>query len=432
MFTSLYTGISGMDANGTALSVVGDNIANMNTTGFKNSRVEFGDVLSQSIAGASQSSQVGRGVRVSKVQAQFTQGSFETTQNGLDLAVDGDGLFIVRNGDAKYYTRAGQFSLDKDGNVVNVDGYVLQGFQVDNNGNIIGAVEDVSFSNQTSQAKATTESSVAVNLDAAATIPAAAFTLDSNADGIDDDPANYNDSTTIKVYDSLGGGHDITLYFCKTAAGTWDVNFVNADPTDSSLLVVAGTQALSFDTDGSLIDDNSGTAIAFDFGADVVTPQDILFDFGTGTGEATPGTGFDGTTQYSASFSVGQLTQDGNGSGAVSNISIGESGLISASFTNGQTRSIGQLALARFLDQGSLMKLGRNLYQETYESGQPVVSKPETSGLGRILSNTLELSNVDLAQEFVKLISAQRAFQANSRIITTTDELYQELINIKR
>jgi flagellar hook protein FlgE len=434
MMTALYTGISGMNANGTALAVIGDNIANLNTNGFKNSRVTFGDVLSQTVSGGSGSSQVGRGVMVKEVATQFTQGAFESTDNALDLAIDGDGFFQVRDGEMKLYTRAGQFTLDKDGKVVNPDGYVLQAFLADAAGNITGTTGDLVFSNAPSQASATTSADVAVNLNATETAQTNAFTLDGNGDGVNDDPANFNSSTTVSVYDSLGGEHKITLYFSKTADNAWDVNFVNQnpDPADPNTLVLAGTQSLSFDTDGSLIDDGSGTSIDFDFGASVVTPQSISFDFGTGTGEATPGTGFDGTTQYSSAFSVSSFNQDGYGAGIFKNITFNENEIVSAIFTNGQSRVIGQIALGRFLDPGSLTKLGRNMFAETYDSGQAVIGTPNTSGIGRLLSNTLELSNVDLAQEFVKLISAQRAFQANSRIITTTDELMQELVNLKR
>jgi flagellar hook protein FlgE len=297
---------------------------------------------------------------------------------------------------------------------------------------VSGTTGDITFSSNQSQAKTTTIANIGVNLDASETAQTSAFTLDGNGDGTNNDPANYNSSTSIKVYDSLGGGHDVTLYFCKTGDGAWDVNYVNVDPTDSSLLVLAGTQALSFDTDGSLIDDNSGTAIDFDFGTAVVTPQAISFNFGTGTGETPAGSGLDGTTQFANSFSVNAQTQDGNAAGTVSNISISDAGLITANFSNGTTKTIGQVALARFTDPSSLRRLGGNLYAETNESGQAIVGKPDNSGLGRVLSSSLELSNVDLATEFVKMISAQRAFQANSRVITTTDELMQELVNLKR
>jgi flagellar hook protein FlgE len=429
MLTSLYTGVSGMDANGTGMSVVADNIANMNTTGFKSSRVSFGDVLSATLTGGAGSSQIGRGVRVSAVNTQFSQGSFESTGDNLDLAVDGDGFFLVKSGASQYYTRDGQFSPDKNGFIVNNEGYRVQGFLADSSGVITGTVGDLNLNNQQSQASATAQSTIAVNLNAEDT----AFAGDTFALGANNDtPTNYSESTSVKVYDSLGGAHDVNLYFVKTGVGTWNVHYVHADPADATKLVDAGTQSLSFGTDGSLIDDASGTPIAFDFGTGTVTPQNVTFNFGTGTGETPPGTGFDGTTQFASAFSVVQLTQDGYGAGTVSSISISEDGHISASFTNGQLKTIGQIALARFMDPDSLSKLGRNLYAETFDSGQPIVAKPETSGTGRVLSNSLELSNVDLAQEFVKLISFQRAFQANSRVITTTDQMLQDLISVIR
>jgi flagellar hook protein FlgE len=416
-----------MGAESTALAVIGDNIANLNTNGFKAARVSFGDVLSQSINGGSGSNQIGRGVVVNRVSGSFTQGSFESTGNGLDLAVDGDGFFIVSNGSANYFTRAGQFSLDKEGTVVNTDGAALQGFLTDSTGKVTGTRGDITFSGQNSQANATTNASINVNLNSSDAIQTTAFTLGANSDS----PANYDESTTIKVYDNLGAAHDVTMYFEKTATSTWDVHYVSEDPTNSSKLIEAATtQTLTFGTDGSLTDDNSSTAIDLDLGG--TTTQSIYFDFGTGTAELTGATGFDGTTQFAAPFSVMKLSQDGYGAGTVASISIGESGIITASFTNGQSRVVGQVALAKFLDPASLNKLGRNLYAETYDSGQPVIANPQTSGTGRVLANTLELSNVDLAHEFVKLISAQRAFQANSRIITTTDSIMQELVNLVR
>jgi flagellar hook protein FlgE len=431
MLTSLYTGVSGMDANGTGLSVVGDNIANMNTTGFKSSRASFGDVLSQTLTGAG-SNQVGRGVAVSSVSAQHIQGAFESTGNNLDMAVDGDGFFVVKSGAIQYYTRDGQFSPDKDGYIVNNEGYRVQGFLADSSGNITGSVGDLNINSQQSQASATTSASVSVNLNAEdKDFGGDTFTLGLN----NDTPTNYSESTTMKIYDSLGAAHDITLYFVKTGIGTWNVHYVHTDPLDATKLVddsAAAPQTLTFDTDGSMIDDGSTTAISFDFGAQTVTPQDVTFNFGNGTGETPPGTGFDGTTQFASPFSVTQLTQDGFGSGSVTSVTISEDGHITASFTNGQSRIIGQMALARFLAPSDLAKLGRNLYNETFDSGQPIISKPETSGNGRVLSKTLELSNVDLAQEFVKLISYQRAFQANSRVITTTDQLMQDLISVVR
>ncbi|HET6515436.1 MAG TPA: flagellar hook protein FlgE [Thermodesulfovibrionales bacterium] len=428
MLTTLYTAVSGMNANGTSLSVIGDNIANQNTVGFKASTVAFGDVLSQTLAGVSGSAQVGRGVLVSSVNPQFTQGSFETTSSALDMAIDGDGFFIVNENGANYYTRAGQFSLDKDGNIVNPDGLVLQGFQADATGNITGTLGDLKMATTQSVASATSSATVAVNLDATAQVPGAAFTLGTPPTT----PANYNFSNTISVFDSQGGAHDVTLYYVKTADNAWTVHYVHDDPANPGQLVEAGTQDLTFGKDGSLTDDNSGTAINFDFGGSVTSPQAITFNYGTGTGETPAGTGLDSTTQFASSSAVINLTQDGYSAGSLKNVSISQDGRITGVFTNGQTRTIGQVALAKFVAPTALTKLGKNLYAQTYDSGQPLVGAAGTSGLGSIVSNSLELSNVDLAQEFVNMISAQRGFEANSRIITTTDELMQEVVNLKR
>lgn len=433
MITSLYTAVSGINANGSALTVIGDNIANINTVGFKGSRVAFGDIMSQTLAGGS--SQIGRGVLLSDVSALFSQGSFQTSASVFDMAVDGEGFFIVKEGGgAKYYTRAGQFSLDKNGYVVNPEGLFLQGYLADATGTITGAVSDLQLGTTQSPPNLTVNAKIGVNLDAKAVAPANPFTLDGNGDGNDDDPANFNSSTTITVYDSQGGAHTVTLYFVKTGDNAWDVHYVHANPITTSLdkLIDAGTQSLTFDENGALVNDNSGTAIDFDFGTSVTTPQPITFDFGIGTGETPPGTGLDGTTQFASPFSVLSISQDGYSAGSLKTVTVSENGVITGIFSNGQTRVLGQLALARFVASTGLLKMGRNLFAETYESGQPIVGNPTTSGLGRVLSNTLELSNVDLAEEFIKMISAQRGFQANSRVVTTADDLMQELVNLKR
>jgi flagellar hook protein FlgE len=427
MLTSLYSAVSGMNANGTSLSVIGDNIANLNTVGFKGSRATFGDVLS----GTAGALQIGRGVLVSSVSPLFTQGSFESTANALDLGIEGDGFFIVNEGGAQYYTRAGYFSLDKDGNIVNPDGLILQGYLADTAGNITGTIEDLRIESRQSLARATTNATVAVNLDAVSAAQVTPFTLDGNGDGTSNDPANYNFSHTITIYDSQGGAHQVTLYFEKTADNAWTAHYVHQDTADPSQLVDAGTQLLTFDLNGALVNDASGTAINFNFGP-AVAAQSIFFNYGTGTGETPVGDGLDGSTQFAADFGILNLTQDGYAAGNLRNIAISEDGVITGIFTNGQTRALGQIALAKFIAPDGLAKLGRNLYGEAFDSGQPVIGMATTSGLGRVLSNTLELSNVDLAEEFVKMISAQRGFQANSRVITTSDELMQELVNLKR
>ncbi|OIP35400.1 MAG: hypothetical protein AUK27_04445 [Deltaproteobacteria bacterium CG2_30_66_27] len=420
MLTSLYTAISGMDATGTQLSVIGDNIANMNTVGFKKSIVAFGDVLSQSITNTAGSAQVGRGVLVQEVSPMMTQGAFETTENALDLAIDGDGFFTVNDNGARYYTRAGNFAVNRDGYITNPDDLRLQGYLADAAGNITGTTGDLQLTAMQNPARMTGTANVAVNLDATSPVQAAAFTLDGDGNGTPGDPLNYSSSTTVSVYDSQGGAHQVTLYYSKTADNTWDVHSVYADPANPGQLLEAtgSPQTLTFDTSGALTSVSAGSPV-FDFGGGVTAAQAITFDH-------------TGTMQYASTFAVLKLDQDGYSSGSLKNLIISDAGVMTGNFTNGQTRLIGQIALAKFIAPTELVKLGRNLYGESFDSGQPIVSAPGTSGLGRVASNTLELSNVDLAVEFVKMISAQRGFQANSRIVTTTDELMQEVVNLKR
>ncbi len=430
MLTSLYTAISGMNANGTSLSVISDNIANMNTVGFKKSVVSFGDILSQTLSGVSGTYQVGRGVIVTNVLGIFSSGQIESTSNSLDLAIDGDGFFILNEQGRRVYTRAGNFSVDKDGYIINSSGAFLQGYIADIYGNITGEIDNLKITSNQISAVATTEVNLIINLNAQEQILTQPFTLDKNGDANNNDPGNYNSSLSLTVYDSQGGEHVINVYFVKTAPNTWEANFVYEDPANPGQLILAGTNILTFNTDGSLADDNSSTSISFNFGASVSSPQSIIFNFGKGTAEG--GDGLDGTTQYVSNFSISNITQNGYASGNLMNVLIDYNGNLNGIFSNGQTKILGRIALARFNNPSGLEKLGRNLFAQSFESGQAIISTPTTSGLGRILSNALELSNVDLAEEFVRMITAQRGFQANSRVITTTDELMQELVNLKR
>jgi flagellar hook protein FlgE len=420
MLTSLFTAISGMDASGTELSVIGDNIANMNTVGFKKSRVHFGDVLSASITNVAGSAQVGRGVFVQEVTPLFNQGAFETSENALDMAIDGDGFFIVNDGGARYYTRAGTFSIDNEGYIVNPDDLRLQGYLADTAGNLTGTTGNLQLIATQSPARLTGQAAVGVNLNATAEAQTAAFTLDGDGDGVPEDVLNYNSSTTVTMYDSQGGPHQVTMYYAKTADNSWDVHYVYEDPANpGELLEATGSpQELTFDTSGTLTSATGGPPV-FTFASGVVGSQTIAMDHA-------------GTMQYASEFAVLNVTQDGFASGALKNLVIDDTGMMTGIFTNGQSRLIGQLALAKFISPTGLVKLGSNLYGESYASGQPIVSAPGTSGLGDVSSNTLELSNVDLAVEFVRMINAQRGFQANSRIITTTDELLAEVVNLKR
>ncbi len=433
MLTSLFTAISGMNANGISLSVIGDNIANLNTIGFKGSRTAFGDILSQTLSGTTGSDQIGRGVMLSDISPIFTQGSFENTGNTLDLAVDGNGFFIVSDNGARFYTRAGQFSLDRDGYLVNPDELRVQGYSADSAGNILPSLSDIQINVTLTPPRATQQVGINANLDSRSSIIVGGF-------DITDPNGTSNFSTSLTVYDSLGIGHDITSYFTKTAANNWSWNVVG-DASEVSSTVFSGNNALiasgaiTFTTNGELDTESGATyynagGTGIDFNGATI-PQVVAFDFGTSI-TTDGGTGLDGTTQFGSESATLFLSQDGFASGTLSNLNIDEDGMITGIFTNGQSRVLAQVAIAKFNAPKELIKVGRNLFGESFASGQSITGAPSAGGLGRILSHSLELSNVDLAEEFIKMISAQRGFQANSTTITTTDDLLQEVLNIKR
>ncbi len=411
MLTSLFTGISGMKANSTSLSVIGDNIANMNTLGFKASRVSFGDVMSQTLTSGTSSSQIGRGVFMNDISPLFTQGSFESTGNALDMAIDGDGFFIVKDPSGAYYTRVGQFGLDKDGYMINTDGLRVQGYGYTTAGLPTGILGDINVSAFNNSTAPTANMNISANLNAASNI-VGPFDLN--------DPLNTsNFSSVVSVYDSLGNARNITLYFTKTNQNEWQWNaVVGASDSARGDTEIQASGIMTFDNSGTLTSEASTTA-PFNFGGGVAQGQSISINF-------------QNFTQLASESATRFQSQDGFPAGTLKGLAISKEGVISGIFTNGQIKSIAQIAIAKFIAPTQLTKLGRNLYSESYDSGIAIIGTPNKSGFGRVLSNTLELSNVDLGEEFVRMISAQRGFQANSRVITTTDELMQELVNLKR
>jgi flagellar hook protein FlgE len=430
--TSMFTAVSGMNVNGKGLAVVGDNIANMNTHGFKSSSVVFGDIVSQTVGSLG----IGRGALLNEVSQEFTQGSFENTPNVLDLAIDGDGLFVVKKVNDTFYTRAGQFGIDKQGYATNADGYRLQGYQFDVSGTASTVVGDVNVASINSQPNDTAGVTVYANLDSRSTIPAA-FDV-TNA------PTTSNFPSTITAYDSLGNAHVLNIYYRKNqqiAAGPaqggyewqWYAVVSSADNANGTGDEVQAQGTLEFNTNGALYQQTATVfpTGGFDFIGGATQNQSIAFDFGDDIANDSA-TGLEGTTQFGSVSTTSYLDQDGYSAGTLKSLTINEDGLMSGIFTNGQTKNIAQIVLAKFISQEGLIKQGNNLYAESYESGQPIVTAPGNSGTGQILSNTLELSNVDLAAEFVKMIIMQRGFQANSRMVSTSDELMTELVNLKR
>lgn len=432
ILTSLFSSVSGINAFGTGLSVVSNNIANMATVGFKDSNVAFADVIGENLSGASSGSEVGHGVSVNSIRSQFTQGSFETTGNGLDMALDGDGFFLLRSpAGAEFYTRAGLFSVNKDGFIANPDGLFLQGYQADPTGNLLtGQVSNLNVASTTFPPQATTTMNLVANIDSRVNIPAA-FDVTN--------PTNTsNFSTSMTVFDSLGNGHLVTVYFRKSATAgtgnTWQwFAVVNANDSGNGVTEVQAQGTLTFTTNGEL--DTEATAASptggFDFSGGATQNQAINIDFGDSITTDT-GTGLSGVTQFGSTSAVLNQIQDGYASGSLQRISVSNDGLITGLFTNGKSRTLGGISLGRFNNPQGLSKLGNNLYAVSSDSGQPIFGSPNSAGMGKILANSLELSNVDLAEQFVKMIEFQRGFQANSRVITITDEMLQELVNLRR
>ena len=405
ILTSMFTAVTGLSSYGNAMGVIGNNIANVGTAGFKSSRATFSDLISSSLAGGSGGDQVGLGVYMNDVQTNFTQGSITTTGNTFDLAIDGNGFYLLRDSaGANFYSRAGQFKVDNIGQVVDSAGALLQGYQADTNGNITSTIGSITLSSSAVAPQTTTTASILGNLNANATAPTTAFSVS--------DTTSYNFSTGMTFYDSLGNSHQMQLYFRKTAANTWGV-YSQIDGGTA-----AAQTNMTFNASGALTAGGTQTVTAaLTNGA--TTPQAVTVSLAA-------------MTQFGSASGIISQTQDGFASGTLDRISVDKQGHVVAQFTNGQTRPLAQVVLNRFLNPDGLVSNGDNHFLETIDSGAPLSGAPTTNGLGRILSGTIEQSNVDLGKEFVDMIITQRAFQANSRAITTSDEMLQELVNLKR
>ncbi|MBW1700742.1 MAG: flagellar hook protein FlgE [Deltaproteobacteria bacterium] len=414
MIGSLFAGISGLNANALAMTVIGDNIANVNTTAFKSTRSSFANVLSQSLQGAL-GNEIGRGVQFWSTSPVWSQGSMENTSNPTDMAINGKGFFIVNDeGGSTYYTRAGQFHFDREGYLINPDGLFVQGYQVtsvnDDGTFTLGGIEDIYVPGEsTTPPHASEEFTIDLNLDAGAEV-------------------NDEYSTSITVYDSLGNAIDVTLTFNNTGAGQWTVAASIPASVGTGATIGGGASIpVTFDGDGELTAPaaNATISLALTNGAD--TPQDIVWDLYDAVG-ASRGD----VTGYASPSTVVFQTQDGYPSGYLRGVMVDDKGIITGSYSNGQLVPLFQMALADFPSYYGLAKMGNNLYSESLASGQAMPGTPGSGRLGNVSPSSLEMSNVDLASEFVKMITTQRAFQANSRVITTSDEILAELINIKR
>jgi flagellar hook protein FlgE len=471
LLSSLFSGVTGMTAYGNAMSIIGNNIANVNTSGFKAGRPIFGDILSQSLGA---SSQIGRGVELSKVDTLFQQGSFSSTENITDMAIDGVGFFVVKNNNGTFFTRAGNFHFDAGGFLVNPEGLRLQGSQIIN-GNVTGSVGDIRIDNLTGTPRATGDGlngslgvQISANLDSRVS-PPLPFTVTSTS-------ASTNFSTSITAYDSLGNGHLINVYFRKNGTNDWEYHVTTdsaelsgwpgaggpAWPPATAQQVEVGRGVLEFDPNGALnrigqygsptgyvgTDPVWGALtypaaatplqIEFNFSGGAAQNQMVAFNFGDALTAGNPpvsvanATGKTGLTQYGSTSAVSYQKQDGYAVGSLRNISISQQGVLTGIYTNGQTIDLYQIFLADFKSSGDLLKQGKNLYSQSKDSGEPIIGPPGTSGKGTVVANSIEMSNVDLAAEFVNMITTQRGFTANTRVIATSDQMLTELVNLKR
>ncbi len=428
---TMYSGISGLIANGVAMEIIGNNLSNINTPAFKSSRPDFADILSRSMGSGST---VGRGSQIESVSQVFTQGGLQSTENVTDLAIEGAGFFLMRSPkeSGSFFSRAGNFQINPNGYLVNPNGYFLQGYELDADGNAAGTPGDIRIGNAPLEPKPTGNAEgiqIYANLSANADLNPGGAAFDVN-----DPDATSNFAASITVYDSLGESHQLTVYFRKTSESTggnsWEWNaVVPADDHATGVDTVCASGTLDFDTDGGLVTETQISS-SFDFAGGATQAQIIDFDFGDAISDG--GTGYSGSTQFGTESAVSFLSQDGSAPSYLQSISIDTDGIIEGKYNNGETVQFAQITMANFNTPEKLAQIGGNIYQETTQSGPPVIGVADTAGNGRIFSNTLEMSNVDMAQQFVQMITTQRGYQANSRSISTSDEMLTELLNLKR
>jgi len=403
---SFQQGLSGLNAAAKNLDAIGNNVANASTVGFKQSQAQFADVYASSLTGAGGSS-IGIGTQLAAVVQQFTQGNISTTNNPLDIAINGGGFFRMDNNGEINYQRNGQFQLDRLGYIVSASGAKLTGYTADANGVLsTGAPAPININAADLEPQMTTKVNAKLNLSSSKPpLPAAGFNMN--------DPLTFHDSTAVTVYDSLGNEHTLATYYVKTAANTWEVfSSTNSDPASVTTL---GT--ITFDEYGAML-----------------TGMPLSLPVTVTTGAASPFTidfDYTGSTQFGSGFSINTQNQDGYTSGRLAGFAIGSDGIILGRYTNGKSATLGQVVLASFANPNGLQPLGNNMWAETSTSGAPLVGTPDSGSLGVLQSKAVEDSNVDLTAELVNMITAQRVYQANAQTIKTQDAVMQTLVNLR-
>lgn len=440
MLRSLFAGVSGLRNHQVRMDVIGNNISNVNTVAFKSGRVTFKEGFAQLLQGGSRPPgdqgginpiQVGLGMQIGSVDTVMSQGNLETTGQSTDVAIQGDSLFVARKGNQSFYTRSGNFQIDADGRLVApTNGFVVQG-KIATNGVFQDGVTDIRLPfGQKTAAKATTTLKLSGNIDASSAV----FDT-TDPDGAGPGASGFNAATraatanadswtetSLTTYDSLGTKHDVKVYLYKTSANTWNwqVDPTNLVAEGVPSASISGSGTLTFAADGTI---QSPTMQTISFDPPGADPMVISMD---------PGSGVNGITQYSATTTAVLRDQDGYTSGTLQNFSIGRNGMITGSFTNGVNVPLAQIVLADFNNPAGLLRIGDNMYQQSSNSGGPVLGYALEGSQSTLTSGALEMSNVDLAAEFTSMIIAQRGFQANSKVITTSDEMLTELVGLKR
>ncbi|HZV99097.1 MAG TPA: flagellar hook protein FlgE [Methylophilaceae bacterium] len=415
---SFQQGLSGLNAASKSLEVIGNNVSNANTVGFKQSQTQFSDVYANSLTGSGGAANIGIGTKISQVQQQFTQGNITSSNNPLDIAINGGGFFRISDNGAITYSRNGQFQLDKLGYIVNAEGKRLTGYGVNSSGALLtGSPTDLNINTADLPPQASTSVSGLFNLDSRDTaLPAASFDPT--------DPTTYHHSTSVSVYDSLGNSHILQNYFVKTGPGAWSV-FTTADGVPTEYTPPAApvdTMRLTYTS--------TGVSPTVSYTAPR-TDSVVSIPVTTGASTLNVNLDFSGSTQFGSTFSVNSLSQDGFTSGRLSGFSFGADGTIVGRYTNGQSSTLGQVVLANFTNPNGLQALGNNAWGETATSGAPLVGSPNTGSLGILQSSAVEDSNVDLTAELVNMITAQRVYQANAQTIKTQDQVMQTLVNLR-
>jgi len=428
--TALFAGVAGLNSQSNSISVIGDNIANVSTPGFKERRADFADVLGQSVSTSGGNAQIGAGSKTARISPIFTQGTFESSARATDLAIEGKGFFITDSAQGRFYTRAGLFNFDQDGFLVDPQGGRVQGFGIDpltQTSN--GQLAPIQLDTAVAPPRDTSQLEISANLDSRETLTASFDPSNPNA--------TSNHRTVVTVYDSLGNPHQATVFFTKTAANEWEYTVTlppsstqtaPANPSDQFVVMATGGQGtLTFDANGNLTSTTPSPLadVVLDFAGGAASST-VALNFGPVAGA---GTG-DATTQFGSESTTTSFSQDGFGAGLPQSVAFDKEGFLTVQFSNGQVLNVAQMALANFANVEGLTAVGNNNFSESRGSGQALVGEPLAGSLGSIRGASIESSNVDLAQQFVRMIVAQRAFQANTRTISTTNDLMGALVSL--